>query len=64
MIVNQKVKLKGTDNYGYIAIPIEVDIIWDDTRQKGTAILNELEFVGKKLLYFDIKEKEAKSDGI
>jgi len=63
MIVNQKVKLRGTNYYGYISVPIEVEIIWEDNKQKGTVILDELEFIGKKLLHFAIKEKEVKSDG-
>lgn len=58
MIVNQKVKIKGTNEYGYISIPIEVEIIWDNNKQKGTAILNELEFVGDKLQFFVIEEKK------
>jgi hypothetical protein len=57
VIVNQQVKLKGTNDYGYILVPIEVDIIWKDTQRRGTAILNELEFVGNKLSYFVMEEK-------
>ena len=57
MIVNQKVKIKGTNEYGYISIPVEVEIIWDNNNQRGSAILNELEFVGNKLRYFDMKER-------
>jgi len=56
MIVNQKVKLKGTNEYGYISVPVEVEIIWENDKQRGTAMLNELEFVDDRLLYFDMKE--------
>lgn len=56
MIVNQKVKIKNTNEYGYISIPIEVEIIWENNKQKGMAILDELEFVGKKLSHFVIEE--------
>ena len=56
MIVNQKVKLKGTNNYGYVSVPIKVEIIWEDNRQKGTAILDELEFINSKFEYKEIKE--------
>lgn len=58
MLVNQKVKIKGTNEFGYILIPIKVEIIWDNNNQKGTAMLNELEFIDNKLQYFDIEEKE------
>jgi len=59
MIVNQKVKIKGTNEYGYISIPIEVEIIWDNNKLKGIAMLNELEFVGKKLPFFSMEEKKT-----
>lgn len=58
MIVNQKVKIKNTNEYGYISIPIEVEIIWDNNNVKGHAMLNELEFVGDKFTSFNIKERE------
>ena len=58
MIVNQKVKIKGTNEYGYISIPIEVEIIWDNNKLKGTAMLNELEFVGNRLPFFSMEEKK------
>lgn len=58
MLVNQKVKIKGTNVYGYISVPTKVEIIWDNNNQKGHAMLNELEFVGNKFPSFSIKERE------
>ena len=55
MIVNQKVKMKDTKEYGYICLPIEVEIIWED-RKKGTALLNELEFIGGRFEYKVLEE--------
>lgn len=55
MIVNQKVRIKGTNEYGYISIPIKVEIIWEDNKQRGSTILDELEFVGNELTYFNME---------
>lgn len=46
MIINQKVRVRNTNEYGYISIPLKVEIVWENSGAEGKAMLDDLEFIG------------------